>query len=193
MQVTLIRHGKTAGNLAGRYVGRNDVPLCPEGVEEAERAKKDAARSVVYVSPLLRARQTANILFPNARQTVVEDLKEMDFGDFEGRTADEMADDPVYRKWVEDFCVGACPNGESQAGFRKRVTAALSETLKSAKDDVVIVAHGGVIMAIMAELAEPKKDFYDWYTPNLCGYRATVRSGPSGIVLFDVQPVRYPQ
>lgn len=193
MQVTLIRHGKTTGNLVGRYVGRNDVPLCPEGVEEAEHARTDASLLHVFVSPLLRARQTANILFPNARQTVVEDLKEMDFGDFEGRTADEMADDPVYRKWVEDFCVGACPNGESQAGFRKRVTAALSETLKSAKDDVVIVAHGGVIMAIMAELAEPKKDFYDWYTPNLCGYRATVRSGPSGIVLFDVQPVRYPQ
>ena len=188
MQVTLIRHGKTAGNLAGRYVGRNDVPLCPEGVEEAERAKKDAARSVVYVSPLLRARQTAQILFPNAKQIVVENLKEMDFGDFEGRTADEMADDPVYRKWVEDFCVGACPNGESQAGFRKRVTAALSETLKSAKDDVVIVAHGGVIMAIMAELAEPKKDFYDWYAKNLGGY--TVDVAPNG-TLINPQSIQY--
>lgn len=193
MQITLIRHGKTAGNLERRYTGVTDAPLCPEGRAEAERARKDVTRSTVYVSPLKRARETAAILFPNAEQIVVEDLHEMDFGDFEGRTADEMVNDPVYRKWVDDLCEGACPNGESQAGFRERVTRAFTEALQTIDADALFVVHGGVIMAIMAELAEPKKDFYDWYTPNLCGYRATVRSGPSGIVLFDVQPVRYPQ
>ena len=191
MQVTLIRHGKTAGNLERRYTGVTDAPLCPEGRAEAERARKDVTRSTVYVSPLKRARETAAILFPNAEQIVVEDLHEMDFGDFEGRTADEMVNDPVYRKWVDDLCEGACPNGESQAGFRERVTAALSETLKSAKDDVVIVAHGGVIMAIMAAFAEPKRGFYDWQAENLGGFSAEVRRTPFGIVLSDVQPVQY--
>ena len=189
MQITLIRHGKTAENLAGRYMGRSDAPLCPEGIADAQRAAKDETLARVYVSPLLRARQTAAILFPNAEQVVVEDLQEMDFGDFEGRTAAEMEHDPAYRAWVDDLCRGACPNGESQAGFRKRVTAALFALIARADGDCTVVSHGGVIMAIMAELAEPKKDFYDWYTPNLCGYRAAVQTSGTGVILTDVEPV----
>lgn len=191
MRAQLIRHGKTDGNLAGRYVGRSDVPLCPEGREEAERAKKDASVRAVYVSPLLRARETASILFPNAKQVIVEDLKEMDFGDFEGRTAAEMEHDPVYRKWVDDLCTGACPNGESQVGFRKRVTAAFTKALKTAQGDPVFVAHGGVIMAVMSELAEPKKDFYDWYAKNLGGYAFDVSFRDGVPVLTDPEPVQY--
>ena len=189
MRVRLIRHGLTAGNAARRYVGKSDEPLCPDGVAEAERQAKDPALSRVFVSPLIRARQTAAILFPNAEQVVIEDLQEMDFGDFEGRTAAEMEHDPAYRAWVDDLCRGACPNGESQAGFRKRVTAALSALIARADGDCTVVSHGGVIMAIMAELAEPKKDFYDWYTPNLCGYRAAVQTSGTGVILTDVEPV----
>ena len=189
MQITLIRHGKTAENLAGRYMGRSDAPLCPEGIADAQRAAKDETLQRVYVSPLKRARQTAAILFPNAEQVVIEDLQEMDFGDFEGRTAAEMEHDPAYRAWVDDLCRGACPNGESQAGFRKRVTAALFALIARADGDCTVVSHGGVIMAIMAELAEPKKDFYDWYTPNLCGYRANVQRSGTGVILTNVEPV----
>lgn len=189
MQITLIRHGKTAENLAGRYMGRSDAPLCAEGIAQAQRAAKDETLQRVYVSPLKRARQTAAILFPNAEQVVIEDLQEMDFGDFEGRTAAEMEHDPAYRAWVDDLCRGACPNGESQAGFRKRVTAALIALIARADGDCTVVSHGGVIMAIMAELAEPKKDFYDWYTPNLCGYRAAVQTSGTGVILTDVEPV----
>ena len=181
----------TDGNLSGRYVGRSDVPLCPAGREEAERARKDKARTVVYVSPLLRARETACILFPNAKQVIVKDLAEMDFGDFEGRTAQEMEHDPAYRAWVDDLCRGACPNGESQTGFRKRVTAAFAETLKTAEGDPVIVAHGGVLMAVMSEFAEPKKDFYDWYAPNLGGYRFNIAWKDGVPVLTNLEPVQY--
>ena len=191
MQVTLIRHGKTAGNLARRYTGVSDVPLCPEGREEAERARKDETLSTVYVSPLRRARETAEILFPNAQQRIVQDLHEMDFGDFEGRTADEMRDDPAYRAWVDDLCRGACPNGESQADFFRRVTEALVGTLQTLDSDALFVVHGGVIMAIMAAFAEPKKGFYEWEAPNLGGYRATVRFTGSGLTLTDVHPVQY--
>ncbi len=191
MRVTLIRHGKTAGNLLRRYTGVSDVPLCPEGRAEAERARKDETLETVYVSPLMRARETAAILFPNAKQIVVGDLHEMDFGDFEGRSADEMEHDPVYRKWVDDLCEGACPNGESQAGFRARVTRAFSEALQTIDSDALFVVHGGVIMAIFAAFAEPKRDFYDWQAENLGGFSAEVRRTPSGVVLTDVQPVQY--
>ena len=191
MQITLIRHGKTAENLAGRYMGRSDAPLCPEGIADAKRARRDETLQRVYVSPLKRARQTAAILFPNAEQVVIEDLQEMDFGDFEGRTAAEMEHDPAYRAWVDDLCRGACPNGESQADFFRRVTEAFVGTLQTIDSDALFVVHGGVIMAIMAAFAEPKKGFYEWEAPNLGGYRATVRFTGSGLTLTDVHPVQY--
>lgn len=191
MRITLIRHGKTVGNLERRYIGASNVPLCPEGIREAEQARKDETLSEVFVSPLLRARQTARILFPNAEQRVVEDLQEMNFGDFENRTADEMANDPAYRAWIEGYCQGACPNGESMDSFRARVAAAFAETLRSLDADALFVVHGGVIMAVMAAYAEPKRDFYDWGAENLGGFSAEAQVSPTGIVLSDVQPVQF--
>ena len=188
MRITLIRHGKTIGNLERRYIGATNVPLCPEGAAEAERARKDETLTEVFVSPLLRARETARILFPNAKQRVVEDLREMDFGDFEGRTADEMADDPAYRAWVDGNCRGACPNGESTDSFRARVEAAFSETLRSLDSDALFVVHGGVIMAVMAAFAEPKREFYDWGAENLGGFTAEV--SPDGR-LHDPEPIQF--
>lgn len=191
MRVRLIRHGTTAGNAARRYVGSTDEPLCPEGRAAAEQTKKDPSLGRVYVSPLLRARETAAILFPNAAQIPVEDLREMDFGDFEGRTADEMANDPAYRAWVDDLCRGACPNGESQAAFHARVARAFTALLSRADGDLTLVAHGGVIMSVLWQFAEPKKDFYDWFTPNLGGYEADVAENGSGFRLTNVR--RIPQ
>ncbi len=189
MHVRLIRHGTTAGNAARRYVGRSDEPLCPEGRAAAERHEKDPLLDRVYVSPLLRARETAAILFPNAKQTVVEDFKEMDFGAFEGRSADEMEHDPAYRAWVDDLCRGACPGGESQAEFHARVLHAFTETARGAGEDMTVVSHGGVIMSILYQLAEPKREFYEWQTPNLGGYEADCTEENGRPVLRNVRPI----
>ena len=189
MHVRLIRHGLTAGNAARRYVGKTDEPLCPEGRAAAERHEKDLSLDRVFVSPLKRARETAAILFPNAEQTVIEDLREMDFGAFEGRTADEMEHDPVYRAWVEDLCRGACPGGESQAEFHARIKDAFLNTVQTAGADATFVVHGGVIMSILYQLAEPKKDFYEWFVPNLSGYEADLIPKDGAPALKNVRPI----
>ena len=189
MRIRLIRHGMTAGNAARRYVGSTDEPLCPEGRADAERREKDPMLARVYVSPLKRARETAAILVPNAEQTPVEGFREMDFGDFEGRIADEMADDPAYRAWVEDLCRGACPNGESQAAFHARVGKAFTALAKAADGDLTLVIHGGVIMSVLWQFAEPKKDFYDWFAPNLGGYEADVKERDGAIALKNVRRI----
>ena len=80
MRIWLIRHGRTPLNEEGRYQGKLDTGLSEEGQRALERA--DVSPSRVYVSPALRARQTADILFPDADQVVAEDLREMDFGAF---------------------------------------------------------------------------------------------------------------
>ena len=175
MPVTLVRHGQTQGNLEKRYNGRTDEPLCEQGEAYVREAGKhdvfmQSETPVVFVSPLLRARQTASILYPKARQVVVDDLQEMDFGDFEGRTACEMINDDAYLEWVNSGAEGPCPNGECRAEFMDRVIRGFKSAVQQACDmglsECVIVAHGGTIMCVMSELADSSRSYFEWHVEN---------------------------
>lgn len=170
MKIYLLRHGRTAYNAEHRYQGHRDIPLSDEG--EAELVQADFSPQVVYVSPLRRARRTAECLFPTARQIVVEALIEMDFGAFEGRNYLEMEEDPEYRAWVDGGCNGRCPGGEDRLEFCRRVCAAFEELVEqaTAQKELVIVAHGGVLMALMERFALPERSYFDWEAPNGGGY-----------------------
>ncbi|HBN80844.1 MAG TPA: histidine phosphatase family protein, partial [Ruminococcaceae bacterium] len=88
--IHLIRHGIAEGNLQGRYIGTTDSPLAPQGIEQLRRRKEAGGypgAEVYYTSPLRRCVQTLRILYPGASPVVVEDLRECDFGDWEGKTA----------------------------------------------------------------------------------------------------------
>lgn len=174
MEWILLRHGKTEGNLAGRYNGWTDDPLSDEGASEAA-LRVFAEVTLAYVSPLKRACRTAAICFPNAKPIVLDGLKEMSFGDFEGRTAKELALDPVYQAWVEGECREPCPNGESMPGFAERAAAAFVEAARDARERKAtlagVMAHGGTIMAIMHRFARADCEYFDWYVPNCGGYR----------------------
>ena len=172
MNVYLLRHGRTAWTEQHRYQGRRDIPLSPEG--EAELRRADFAPAVVWVSPLSRARRTAELLFPGAEQQVEPDLVEMDFGAFEGRSYKDMEDDRAYRAWVDGGCWGRCPGGEDRPGFclraRTAVERLVDRALGEGREELVIVAHGGVLMAAMEGLALPEKDYFDWQTAPGTGY-----------------------
>ena len=170
MTVYLLRHGRTVWNDQRRYLGLTDLPLTPEGEAELQRADFEA--ETVYVSPLLRAKQTARILFPSARLVSVEALREMDYGDFEGRSAEAMADDPAYRAWVEGGCEGRCPNGETLADFCERSCRAFSDLVERAAglDRLVIVAHSGTLRAVMERFSLPAVGYFDHIPPNGGGY-----------------------
>ena len=75
------------------------------------------------ITSLQRTRQTAEVLFPDAKLVVADGLKEMDFGVFEGRNYREMEHDPQYRAWVETGCEGRCPGGGKQGGNSASVSA----------------------------------------------------------------------
>ena len=172
MNIWVLRHGRTAWNAEHRYQGRTDVPLSPEGAAELERA--ELAPPVVYVSPLCRTGQTAARIFPGAKQVAVKELAEMDFGAFEGRNYVEMEHDPDYRAWVEGGCEGRCPGGESRGEFCDRVCGAFSALVEEAAarqaPHLVIVAHGGVQMAVMERFALPERGYFDWNAPCGGGY-----------------------
>jgi len=172
VKVLLVRHGETPGNALRRYIGRTDEPLSAQGAEKARAAGGDARLRRVFVTPLRRTQQTAEILFPNAGQTVVDGLREMDFGDFEGRSADEMAEDAAYRAWVEAECEPRCPGGEAKAEFSARVVEAFTRTalqeLCAGAALAVFVVHGGTIMSILSALSRGGESYYSWATHN-CG------------------------
>ena len=101
----LIRHGMTAGNLQGLYIGSGtDIPLCDEGRAQLKELKERFEYpqvDTVFSSPLVRAVETANILFPNAgHQFTVHDLREAGFGVFENRPVKDLVKEEDFKKWI---------------------------------------------------------------------------------------------
>ena len=80
LKLILVRHGETQGNKLKRYIGkRTDEPLCPEaGNMLAQLAYPEV--QAVYASPMIRCTQTAGILFPGKKLTIIDELAECDFG-----------------------------------------------------------------------------------------------------------------
>lgn len=177
LTMSLVRHGKTLGNLRGAYVGRLDHPLEPEGREELRELVARGcypAVQAVFCSPLTRCRQTAEIVYPQHPPHVVKDLQERDFGDFEGKTHDEIIALPGYEHWGMNSQSMVFPGGEEIDAFFARCNRALWEIaelcVERGVSDVAVVAHGGVIMALLAESCEPRREYYDWFCGNGRGY-----------------------
>lgn len=169
MKIYLLRHGRTEYNDQRRYQGRRDIPLSPAG--RAALRPAGLRPRAVYVSPLLRARETAAILFPDVPQVPVPDLREVSFGVFEGRTYQEMEHDPDFRAWVDSGGVLNCPGGESRGEFSARVCPAFAAlvdgALAAGEELLAVVAHGGTQMAALERYGSPHRDYFDWYAP--CG------------------------
>lgn len=172
MRIELIRHGETALQTERRYQGVTDAHLSERGRDALCPAEKRPA--MVYVSPLLRARETAAILFPEAEQIVIPDLREMNFGIFENRSATEMEHDPAYRAWVDGMCLSTCPGGESKQEFCSRVCTAFSALIEQAEAKglaaVTFVAHGGTQMAVMERYSHEDRPYWQWQLPSGHGY-----------------------
>lgn len=174
MECILIRHGKTYGNTLGRYIGRTDEPLCEEG-KAALKEIKIPQPELLFVSPMMRCRETAALLFPNQKQQVLQNLRECNFGDFENKNYKELANDMRYQQWIDSNGTLPFPNGESPEEFRERSFQGFLEALGQCREQSVrktaFVVHGGTICSIMSRVCEPLGDFYHWQVKNAEGYR----------------------
>ena len=193
MLIYLLRHGLTQYNAEKRYQGQRDIPLSAEG--RAMLCKADIAPKTVYITPLCRTRQTAEVLFPEAKLVVVDGLKEMCFGSFEGRNYIEMEHDPDYLAWVAANCESPCPDGERKAEFCDRICAAFAPLVDKALADgenmLVILAHGGTQMAALERYGVPHKDYYEWCGPNAGGFVLDARDWAEKHLLYLVRTVQY--
>ena len=168
-RIALIRHGKTIGNLEKRYIGITDEPLCPEGIKEIKKRCYPKA-DLVFCSPLLRCKETAGLIYPKMPPVVVEDLKETDFGRFEGRNACELSMDLDYQLWLSSGGEMAFPDGESQETAVQRSVDGFVTCMHLSGDapNISFVVHGGTIMAIVRYLFGG--DYYSYQVENGEGY-----------------------
>ncbi len=181
--IHLIRHGMTEGNRNGQYIGSTDIPITTNGIEELERLREEGVYPQVeacFASPLLRCRQSLSIMYPDAVPIVVEDLRECDFGIFEGRSAVQLQDDADYKAWTAGR-ISAPPGGESTADFTRRVCGGFAQMVRYMMENEIrtaaAVVHGGVIMCILSACALPQQPFFQWMSGNGRGY--SVRVTPS--------------
>ena len=178
MEVILRRHAMTAGNSKKQYIGSTDQPLSPEGEQSARlcTGAGDETVSKVYSSPMRRCLLTSRIFYPKARVEICPLLREMDFGLFEEKNYEDLGADPLYQQWLDSNCKDPCPEGESMEEFAKRVCQGFEEVMDKAfsqgETQVVILAHGGTLMALMGRYALPQRGYFQWQTPNCGGYKA---------------------
>lgn len=182
--IHLIRHGVSEGNLKKQYIGSTDSPLSEQGA--ADIRAKDAAGAypgagLFFCSPLSRCKETMKLIYPAVEPEIIEDFRECDFGDWEGKTAEELMGDPAYQKWIDANGVGTPPNGEDGGAFLQRTCLAFEQLvermLRSGKTTAVVVAHGGTIMSILSAYGLPKAKFYDWMCEPGGGYSLRITPG----------------
>ena len=128
-RISILRHGITEANENGIYIGKTDLPLSEAG-REALEDKYDQLEypkvQRVYSSPLERAIQSAEILFPDREIVIIDDLREMDFGVFEGLPAAELIQLDSYKKWLKGGLDNPPPNGETLRNMMTRCYSALN-------------------------------------------------------------------
>lgn len=189
VEIVLIRHGKTEGNKEKRYIGRTDQPLSEEGIAGIkENLGRYPSVEKVYASPMKRTRQTAELIYPGQASELVDGLREMDMGVFEGKNHAELKNRPSYILWVATRGKISIPGGESMKDFGKRTMDAFTQVLGDMQAEGIkrsaVVAHGGTIMSIVSQLADD--DYYKYKVNNGAGFRLTLDDDGK---LLDLKPL----
>lgn len=144
--LVVVRHGATEWSENGRHTSRTDLPLLPEGRQRAlalARVLDPGEFDRVLCSPLLRARQTCELAGFGARMEIVQELREWEYGDYEGLTSEQIhASNPGWDLWRD-----GCPGGESPGEVAARVDRVLAQ-LGTAR--VIAFAHGHVLRVLAA-------------------------------------------
>lgn len=147
-KIYLVRHGETTWALQGKHTGRSDIPLTENGKNQANvlgATLQSIPFELILVSPLIRAKETFDLAHLPTKGIICDDLKEWDYGDYEGLTSKEIKQkDP---KW-NVFTHGA-PNGESVADIQKRADAVLQKA-KEADGDVALFSSAHILRCIAA-------------------------------------------
>jgi broad specificity phosphatase PhoE len=148
----VIRHGATEWSTNGRHTGTTDLPLLPEGEEQA-RATGELLTghrfALVLTSPLQRARRTCELVGLGDQAEIDDDLHELDYGDYEGITTAQIRETvPGWTVWSHP-----CPGGETLDQAATRVDRVIARA-RAADGDVAVFAHGHILRILTARWCE---------------------------------------
>jgi probable phosphoglycerate mutase len=147
-ELWLIRHGETEWTISGAHTGRTDIPLTPTGEQQAAQIARCLAGrkfTLVLTSPLQRARETCRLAGYGAGAVMDPDLREWDYGAYEGRTSAEIQKEvPGWTIWT-----GPVPRGETIEQVASRARRVIERAL-AAGGDVALCAHGHVLRVLGA-------------------------------------------
>lgn len=179
--IHFIRHGAIDETLSGKYIGTTDVPLSDKGKMDLKKLDYEyryPGTQVVFTSPLKRCTETCKILYPEQNPLSIANLSECNFGEWEGKTADELKSDPDFEKWLAGDNSVKPPRGESNADFTRRICrmfeSIVEGLMKTGTTESVIVTHGGVIMTLLAVYGLPQAKPFEWTMDNGFGYSMRV-------------------
>ena len=190
-KLILIRHGRTDWSDQKRYCGWSDVPLNDRGRDQAgELGKKMQGRAVhkIYSSTMKRAVQSAGIVFTGRPVELVEELREMSFGLWDGLTHQEIMaqDSQAYSQWLENPLCVTPPEGENLSALARRVREKLREILEeNHSKTIALFTHGGPIKIILCDIQELGleniwKVQYDWAQACVIDFASEKRDSYSG-------------
>ena len=146
-QIFLVRHGETEWSRSGRHTGRTDVPLTAEGAARARAIGHvlEGRSLSVWTSPLERARETCRLAGFAGTATVDPDLREWDYGEYEGRTTmDIRKDSPGWSVWLSPIT-----GGESLDQVAERARRVI-ERVTSTERDAVLFSHAHFLRILAA-------------------------------------------
>ena len=171
-RLLMVRHGEVEKKYHRKFGGRIDMNLSASGRGQSLKLAdylRGKTLDAIYVSPMKRVRQT---LAPTAKAwkgqvTILEGLREIDFGDWSGLGWKEVEDQFGFaaHDWLDQIERHGIPNGESGAMFRRRVEPCLRQIIRNhSSQNVAIFCHGGVIrmmLALLLDLPLPKTNHFD--------------------------------
>ena len=179
--IHFIRHGAIDETLSGKYIGTTDVPLSDKGKMDLKKLDYEyryPGTQVVFTSPLKRCTETCRILYPEQNPLSIANLSECNFGEWEGKTAEELKSDPDFEKWLAGDNSVKPPRGESNADFTRRICrmfeSIVEGLMKTGTTESVIVTHGGVITTLLAVYGLPQAKPFEWTMDNGFGYSLRV-------------------
>lgn len=165
----LIRHGLTSANKKGVYLGATDISLSEEGRQNilslTQRYEYPKVQKV-YSSPLKRAVETAELIYPNNFIENIDSLREYSFGIFENRSIDELSADSEYKSWMDGNMKQPPKGGETKEQFAKRVLNGfnylMNDMMKNGIFEAALVGHAGVLSMILYMFGMPRRTPLEW-------------------------------
>jgi len=157
----LVRHGITDWNQEKRYLGHADRQVIKSELHQLLELKRDLVKQEfdsIFTSDLRRCQETFDYLNISTEATIDSRLREIDFGDWEGKTYHHLENEPRYQEWLDDWEAIPIPNGEAAETFKSRIDAFLHDLFlqvmerpTNERKHIPVITHVGVIRYIVSK------------------------------------------